>query len=142
MLPAVGLAGLTAKRGAENFLALPAVLEVPPLKQRSTLLAADGTPIARFYSQNRVYVPLSKISQPMQDAIVAIEDARFYEHNGIDLQGTIRALVANTQAGGVTQGGSTITQQYVKNILLRHGQDQGRTSSRSRRLSQSKDPRT
>ncbi len=54
----------------------------------------------------------------MQDAIVAIEDARFYQHNGIDLQGTVRALVANTQAGGVTQGGSTITQQYVKNVLL------------------------
>src|SRR5262249_30126118 len=46
------------------------------------------------------------------------EDARFYEHNGIDLQGTIRAMLANTQAGGVTQGGSTITQQYVKNILI------------------------
>ena len=53
----------------------------------------------------------------MQDAIVAIEDARFYDHNGIDVRGTFRALIANTQAGAVTQGGSTITQQYVKNVL-------------------------
>ena len=117
-LPAIGLVGLTAKRGAENFQSLPAALEVPPLKQRSVLLAADGTRIATFYSQNRVFVPIDKVSQEMKDAIVAIEDARFYEHNGIDLQGTARALIANSQAGGVTQGGSTITQQYVKNILL------------------------
>ena len=116
-LPAIGLVGLTAKRGAENFQSLPAELSVPPLKQRSRLLAADGTVLATFYSQNRVYVPMDKISQDMQHAIVAIEDARFYEHNGVDVRGTLRALVANTQAGAVTQGGSTITQQYVKNVL-------------------------
>ncbi|MCZ3389036.1 MAG: penicillin-binding protein [Actinomycetia bacterium] len=116
-LPAIGLVGLTAKRGAQNFESLPAELSVPPLKQRSRLLAADGTVLATFYSQNRVYVPMDKISKRMQDAIVAIEDARFYEHNGIDLRGTLRALIANTQAGEVTQGGSTITQQYVKNVL-------------------------
>ena len=116
-LPAIGLVGLTAKRGAENFQALPAELSVPPLKQRSRLLAADGTILATFYSQNRVYVPMDRISPEMQDAIVAIEDARFYDHNGIDVRGTFRALIANTQAGAVTQGGSTITQQYVKNVL-------------------------
>ncbi|MFL6070226.1 MAG: transglycosylase domain-containing protein, partial [Actinomycetes bacterium] len=116
-LPAVGLVGLTAKRGAENFQSLPAQLSVPPLKQRSRLLAANGKVIATFYSQNRVYVPMDKIAKVMQDAIVATEDARFYEHNGIDLRGTLRALVANTEAGSVTQGGSTITQQYVKNVL-------------------------
>jgi membrane peptidoglycan carboxypeptidase len=116
-LPAVGIVGLTAKRGAENFQSLPTQLSVPALKQRSRLLAADGSVIATFYSQNRVYVPMKKIAPVMQDAIVAIEDARFYEHNGIDLRGTLRALVANTQAGEVTQGGSTITQQYVKNVL-------------------------
>jgi membrane peptidoglycan carboxypeptidase len=116
-LPAIGLVGLTAKRGAQNFEALPAELSVPPLKQRSRLLAADGTVLATFYSQNRIYVPMDKISKRMQDAIVAIEDARFYEHNGIDVRGTLRALIANTRAGAVTQGGSTITQQYVKNVL-------------------------
>jgi membrane peptidoglycan carboxypeptidase len=116
-LPAIGLVGLTAKRGAENFQALPAELSVPPLKQRSRLLAADGTVLATFYSQNRVYVPMDRISREMRDAIVAIEDARFYDHNGIDVRGTFRALIANTQAGQVTQGGSTITQQYVKNVL-------------------------
>lgn len=116
-LPAIGLVGLTAKRGAENFQALPEQLQVAPLKQRSRLLAANGKVIATFYSQNRVYVPMDKIAPVMRDAVVATEDARFYDHNGIDLRGTIRALVANTQAGEVTQGGSTITQQYVKNVL-------------------------
>ena len=116
-LPAIGLVGLTAKRGAESFESLPEELSVPPLKQRSRLLAADGTVLATFYSQNRVYVPMDKIAKEMRDAIVATEDARFYEHNGIDVRGTLRALVANTQAGAVTQGGSTITQQYVKNVL-------------------------
>ena len=116
-LPAIGLVGLTAKRGAENFESLPTQLSVSPLKQRSRLLAADGTVLATFYSQNRVYAPMDKIAKVMQDAVVATEDARFYEHNGVDLRGTFRALVANTQAGEVTQGGSTITQQYVKNVL-------------------------
>ena len=72
---------------------------------------------------------------------MAIEDARFYEHNGVDLRGTVRALVANTQAGGVTQGGSTLTQQYVKNVLLSHGQDQGGARGRRRRLRQPQDAR-
>jgi membrane peptidoglycan carboxypeptidase len=50
--------------------------------------------------------------------VLAIEDARFYAHNGVDVKGTIRAAVENAQANGVTQGGSTLTQQYVKNALL------------------------
>src|SRR5829696_1406107 len=98
-LPAVGLMGLTAKRGAENFQSLPAQLRVPPLKQRSRLLAENGKVIATFYSQNRVYVETDKIAPVMQDAVVATEDARFFEHNGIDVRGTLRALVANTRAG-------------------------------------------
>jgi membrane peptidoglycan carboxypeptidase len=138
-LPAVGLAGLTAKRGAENFQSLPAQLSVPPLKQRSRILAADGTVLATFYSQNRVYVTMDKIAKVMQDAIVATEDARFYEHNGVDLRGTFRALVANTQAGSVTQGGSTITQQYVKNVLAataatKEEQQQATEDSLSRKI--------
>ena len=110
-LPAVGLMGLTAKRGAETFQSLPTQLTVDPLKQRSRLLAADGTVIATFYSQNRVYVPMRKIATEMQDAIVATEDARFYEHNGIDLRGTVRAhdgvacyLDALLEARGRAQG--------------------------------------
>ncbi|MDH4352876.1 MAG: penicillin-binding protein [Actinomycetota bacterium] len=117
VMPAVGLVGLTAQRGAQTFEALPAALQTPTLKQRTRIEAADGTLIARFYSENRVYVGIKKIAPVMQQAIVAIEDTRFYEHNGFDLRGTMRALVANSQAGTVTQGGSTLTQQYVKNVL-------------------------
>lgn len=117
-LPPIALVGLTAKRGSESFEALPAVLATPALKQRTRILASDGTVIARFYSENRVYVPIKRIAPVMQRAIVAIEDSRFYEHNGVDVRGTLRALVANSRAGGVTQGGSTLTQQYVKNVLV------------------------
>lgn len=116
-LPAIGLAGVSAQRAAESFSALPGVLQAPVLPQRSRIVAADGTPIATFYRQNRIYVPLAKIAPSMREAIVAVEDARFYQHNGIDVQGTLRALVINSRSGSVTQGGSTLTQQYVKNVL-------------------------
>src|SRR5690606_1911357 len=65
--------------------------------------------------QNRVYVPLSKIAPAMIRAQLAIEDHRFYEHGAMDLVGTLRALVRTSS--GDTQGGSTISQQYVKMVL-------------------------
>ncbi len=74
--------------------------------------------IATIYDENRVNVPLSQISRIMVKAIVAIEDYRFYEHGALDLKGTLRALVTNQASGGVTQGGSSITQQMVKLTLL------------------------
>jgi len=67
-----------------------------------------------FEDENRVPVPLDRISQHLVDAVIAIEDRKFYEHSGIDLNGILRALRENVDAGGVTQGGSTITQQLVK----------------------------
>jgi len=73
--------------------------------------------IATFYDENRVPVDLDEISPFMQNAIVAIEDERFYEHGGVDPKGLIRAFVANEVSGSVTQGASTLTQQLVKNIL-------------------------
>jgi membrane peptidoglycan carboxypeptidase len=117
-LPFVGTAGLTAKAAADDFQALPADIDTRPLPQRSRMLAADGKLIATFYEENRVSVPLKSVAPVMRDAILAIEDSRFYEHSGVDLRGTVRALIANTQAGGVQQGGSTLTQQYVKNLLI------------------------
>lgn len=79
---------------------------------------AHGKNLAYLYKHRRHPVTGDKISQPMKDAIVAIEDRRFYEHNGVDFQGNFRALVSNVAAGGVTQGASTLHQQYVKNYLL------------------------
>jgi membrane peptidoglycan carboxypeptidase len=117
-LPVVGGLGLVAKRGVEQFDQLPSELKAPPLPQRTRILAKDGSVIATFYFENRVSVPLSQMAPVMQQAIVAIEDSRFYQHAGVDLKGVVRALATNTQAGTVRQGGSTITQQYVKNVLI------------------------
>jgi membrane peptidoglycan carboxypeptidase len=122
MLPVLGSVGLAARESAEGFESLPAELETPPLPERSRILAADGSLIARFYYENRVSVPLSEVSPLMRQATVAIEDGRFYEHGGIDLRGTLRAFI-NNQSGEDVQGGSTLTQQYVKQVLLESAQD-------------------
>ncbi|GAA0363031.1 transglycosylase domain-containing protein [Microbispora corallina] len=109
---------MTVKSATETLRIAPEDLAEPPLPEKTTLLDADGKPIAQFYFQNRESVPLEKIAPIMQKAIVAIEDFRFYSHGALDLEGTSRALVKNLTTGGVTQGGSSITQQYVKQVLL------------------------
>ncbi|UWX98555.1 transglycosylase domain-containing protein [Arthrobacter zhaoxinii] len=96
---------------------LPDELETGPLDQGSKIYSADGVLLATFYAQNRVPVELDEISQSMQDAIVSIEDARFYEHNGIDFKGIARAVASNV-SGSDTQGASTLTMQYVNNVLI------------------------
>ena len=116
--PVVGGLGLAAKAGADEFLVMPAELDAAPLPQRTRILAADGSELAVLYRQNRVIVPLKDIPEVARKAVIATEDARFYEHNGVDYKGTLRAAVENAQARGVSQGGSTLTQQYVKNALL------------------------
>src|SRR4051794_4336686 len=117
-LPVVGGLGMAAKRGAEQFDSLPSELKTAPLPQRTRILAADGSVIAEFYYENRISVPLASVAPVMRQAIVAIEDARFYQHSGVDLKGVVRALVTNSTSGTIRQGGSTITQQYVKNVLI------------------------
>jgi membrane peptidoglycan carboxypeptidase len=114
----LGMLGVSARDGANWFQSVPADLSTPPVPQRSLILAADGSKIATFYYENRVDVPLNKVSPIMRKAILAIEDNRFYQHGGLDLKATIRALASNLAAGQVTQGGSGITQQYVKNLLV------------------------
>ncbi|GAA4589815.1 transglycosylase domain-containing protein [Planotetraspora phitsanulokensis] len=116
-LPAVGGAGVTVKSATEALRLAPEDLPEPPLPEKTTFLDANGKPFAQFYWQNRVSVGLNQIAPIMQKAIVAIEDFRFYEHGALDLEGTSRALVKNLTTGGVTQGGSSITQQYVKQVL-------------------------
>jgi membrane peptidoglycan carboxypeptidase len=116
-LPFVGGAGLAARSTSEHYESLPETLKIEALPQASRMLDSSGKVMATFYYQNRVTVPLRRISPVMRNAIIAIEDSRFYEHNGIDMRGTARALV-NNQSGDDVQGGSTITQQLVKNILV------------------------
>ena len=117
-LPLVGGAGLVAKTGADDFLALPSTVARNPLAQASTVLDRDGHVLARLFTENRVTVTLAQIPLAAQQAQLAIEDNRFYEHNGIDVKGTLRALARNSSSGSVQQGGSTLTQQYVKNLLI------------------------
>ncbi|MBN0047004.1 transglycosylase domain-containing protein [Streptomyces actuosus] len=122
-LPAVGALGLAAKGSVESFDELPANLKTPPLSQRTTILDAEGGQIATVYSRDRTVVQLKSISPYMQKAIVAIEDSRFYEHGAVDLKGVLRALNKNAQSGGVAQGASTLTQQYVKNVFIEEAGD-------------------
>ncbi|UFQ17126.1 MULTISPECIES: transglycosylase domain-containing protein [Streptomyces] len=122
-LPAAGALGLAAKGSVEGFDEIPAHLKQPPLSQRTSILDNKGGHIATVYSRDRTVVPLKDISPYMQKAIVAIEDSRFYEHGAIDLKGILRALNQNAQSGGVSQGASTLTQQYVKNVFVEEAGD-------------------
>ncbi|MEU8171901.1 transglycosylase domain-containing protein [Microbispora hainanensis] len=118
VMPFVGGAGLAARSAASTLTYLPAPLREEPLPEVTRLLDRNGRQIAQFYYQNRQSVPLSAVAPAMRQAIVAIEDARFYEHGGLDVKGTLRAFVTNTRAGGIRQGGSSITQQLVKNMMV------------------------
>ncbi len=117
VMPAAAATSTVTNTAVRLFDDLPEELDSPPLSQKSVILAADGTLLAEFFSQNRIVVPLDQMSQPMRDAVVAIEDHRFYEHGAIDPRGMMRALVQNVTTDS-NQGGSTLTQQYVKNVLL------------------------
>lgn len=97
----------------------PGALKSP---QTSVVYAADGTVIAEWHAEeDRTIVSFDDMPRHLRDAVVAIEDKRFYEHNGVDIEGVMRALRANTEAGEVRQGGSTITQQLVK-LLFTDGE--------------------
>ncbi|MEV5339233.1 transglycosylase domain-containing protein [Streptomyces sp. NPDC052676] len=122
-LPAVGALGLAAKGTVEGFDEIPANMKTPPLSQRTTILDAQGDTLATVYSRDRTVVELGDISPYMQKAIIAIEDARFYQHGAIDLKGVLRALNKNAQSGEVAEGASTLTQQYVKNVFVEEAGD-------------------
>ncbi|MFJ2870151.1 transglycosylase domain-containing protein [Streptomyces sp. NPDC087298] len=122
-LPAAGALGLATKGTVEGFDEIPANLKTPPLSQRTTILDSKGGMIASVYSRDRTVVPLKDISPYMQQAIVAIEDARFYQHGAVDLKGILRALNRNVQTGGTAEGASTLTQQYVKNVFVEEAGD-------------------
>ena len=97
---------------------------VNDLPQQSRLYASDGhTVIATFYAQNRIVVPIKDVSDYMQKAVVAREDRRFFEHAGVDTQGVLRAFIQTYIKQGDTQGGSSLTQQYVKNVLMSQAEE-------------------
>jgi membrane peptidoglycan carboxypeptidase len=116
IVPVAGMATATGTAAVGSLDNLPTELQNPPPPERSRLLNADGTVLAYFYDENRILEPLDKIAPIMQQAQVAIEDHRFYQHGALDLTGTLRALVRSSQ--GNTQGGSSLTQQYVRLVLV------------------------
>lgn len=118
LFPGIAISGLAAKAGADEFDQLPSELRVQTAPQMSYVYASDGkTILATMYDEHRRDVTLGEIPQVMIDALIAAEDKTFYEHNGVDPQGILRAFVANTRAGETTQGASTITQQVVRMSL-------------------------
>jgi len=117
-IPFAGVAGIGARNVAATMDNLPEELETEQLAQRSTILDAQGNVLATLYDQNRIEVPLRQVSRKMVKAIVAVEDARFYQHGALDLQGTVRAFITNQAEDGTVQGGSSITQQLVKQTLV------------------------
>ncbi|WP_164843930.1 transglycosylase domain-containing protein [Croceicoccus ponticola] len=112
------LAGLIVLVAWETWAAPPWKLGGPPPSQGIDFLGADGSLIAHRGPKTATPVDAEQLPDHVRQAFLAIEDRRFYEHGGVDFRGLARATVANFQAGGVVEGGSTITQQYVKNAFL------------------------
>ena len=117
LAPIAGVGGAAIARADETMQSNLADLTHGNVPGVTTITDVNGDPMAWIYSQRRYEVASAEISQYAKDALVATEDRRFYDHEGVDMQGFARALVTNVLAGGVEQGASTINQQYVKNYL-------------------------
>ena len=105
----------------EFFKDLPNINDLTPAKiaLTSKIYSADGKLIGTLHGeQNRELVALDQIPKNLINAVVSIEDERFYEHSGFDVEGILRAFISNLKAGEITQGGSTITQEYIRNVYI------------------------
>jgi membrane peptidoglycan carboxypeptidase len=117
VMPLALAGGGAAKAGTDTWQHLPTELATPHPAQTTYVYASDAkTLITTFYDENRREVGLAQISTLMQHAVVAAEDTRFYQHHGVDARGVLRAFVSNSR-GGAQQGASTLTMQYVRNVL-------------------------
>ncbi|MCC2032652.1 penicillin-binding protein [Microbacterium allomyrinae] len=121
--PAVALASTAASQAITLFDNLPSTLEIDALMVPSNFYATDPDTgeqvlLAKFLEQDRTPVAYDQVASVMYDAILSSEDPRYYDHGGVDIIGTTRAMLSNLSGGGATQGGSTISQQYVKNVLV------------------------
>ena len=135
--PVLALSGHAASTAVSMFDGMPSYLEIDRLMLPTTIYAPDpgsgqDVELTSFYDQNRVPVRFDEVAPVMYDAILASEDPRYYQHGGVDIVGTTRALIKNAQ-GGQIQGGSSISQQYVKNVLVqRCERDAAATETQSR----------
>ncbi len=119
-IPGSAVVSAGVKTGAQTFNSLPSYLQITSPAQVSSLYAQKGgheVKIASFFAEDRTDVSAADIATVVKNAVVAAEDPRFYHEGAIDLQGTIRGVLSTTLHHTV-QGGSTITQQYVKNVLV------------------------
>ncbi len=117
MLAGAGVAGYIYYHFIRDLPDFTAIKEFRP-SVVTQIFARDGRLIGAFYAEKRIEVPYSRLPRHLILAFVAAEDARFFEHPGVDISGIIRAFIRNVEAGQVVEGGSTITQQVVKRILL------------------------
>jgi membrane peptidoglycan carboxypeptidase len=137
LTPVLAISGHAARTAVSLFDGMPSYLEIDRLMLPTTIYARDpasgqDVELTSFYDQNRVPVTFDAVAPVMYDAILASEDPRYYEHGGVDIIGTTRALIKNAQ-GGQIQGGSSISQQYVKNVLVqRCERDAAATETQSR----------
>ncbi|MCG7253965.1 penicillin-binding protein [Corynebacterium hadale] len=117
LAPVAGIGGMAIARTDETMQSNLSDMSGGEVPGVTTVTDVNGTPMAWIYNQRRYEVGSEEISQHVKDALVSTEDRRFYQHEGVDMQGFARAMVTNVLAGGVEQGASTINQQYVKNYL-------------------------
>ncbi|OLT26750.1 peptidase [Nocardiopsis sp. CNR-923] len=132
VLPWVGAVGVLGRDTAALFMAMPADLKVPHLSERVVLTDVEGRPFGEIAEREREVVSLDEVSPWVPAALLAVEDDRFHEHHGFDPRGVLRAAVLTVL--GDTQGGSTLTQQYVKNLLIESAdteEEAARASERS-----------
>ncbi|MBN9213613.1 MAG: glycosyl transferase family 51 [Microbacterium sp. SCN 70-200] len=125
--PALAVSGYAATSALDSFDNMPSVLEIDPLMLPTEIYRKDSAGndvlMAEFYDQNRIPVTYDEVNPVMYEAMVSSEDKNFYTHGGVDFVGTLSALVGNASSGG-NRGGSTITQQYVKNVLQQNCETQ------------------
>ena len=117
LLIALAVGGIVYYELARSLPPLDAVVDYQP-PVATQILAEDGTVIGEFFSEKRYQVPIDRIPSQVREAFLAAEDDAFYRHRGVDLSSIIRAFINNLLAGEKVQGGSTITQQVVKSLLL------------------------
>ncbi|GAA4680640.1 transglycosylase domain-containing protein [Frondihabitans cladoniiphilus] len=130
-VPGATVASNAVTTTVDTFDSLPSYLQITPPAQASSIYAKQGgqdVKIATFYSQNRTDVASADIAQVFKESTVATEDPRFYDEGAIDVQGTLRGAISTALHKGV-QGGSSITQQYVKNVLVNRCEQQGDTKA-------------
>jgi penicillin-binding protein 1A len=125
ILGVVAAAGFVYVTFIKNLPDFTAIKEYrPPVI--TSIFTRDGRLMGEFYTERRIEVPYSRLPKHLVMAFVAAEDTRFFEHPGVDLFGIFRAFVRNVEAGEIVQGGSTITQQVVKRIMLSSEKSFGR----------------